>query len=102
MASARSGSCGRCCRWWTGRCRTPLGANPLVVRAAALGLEIAYMTYAISQFSGLSLWECLSRVIVVLTVGYALLIGIVGGSRRERAAAARHLSAQCLSAGVAD
>ena len=56
----------------------PLGANPLVVLTASLGLETAYMTYAIRQFSGLPLWECLSRVIVVLTVGYALLIGIVG------------------------
>jgi len=29
----------------------PLGAKPLAVPAASLGLEIAYMTYASRQFS---------------------------------------------------
>ena len=56
----------------------PLGANPLTVLGVTLGVEVAYMTYAIWQFSGLALWECAVRVTVVLVVGYALLIGLIG------------------------
>lgn len=56
----------------------PLGANPVVVLSASLGLETVYLTYAIQGFSRLSAWECLSRVVIVLAVGYALLVGVLG------------------------
>ena len=38
------------------------------------------MTYAIWQFSGLALWAC-AVVTVVLVVGYALLIGLIGADQ---------------------
>ena len=56
----------------------PVGANPLIVLWVTLGIEVVYMTYAIWQFSGLPLWRCVARVLVVLLAGYTLLIGVVG------------------------
>jgi Protein of unknown function (DUF3667) len=56
----------------------PLGANPLTVLTVTLSTEVLYMTYAIWQFSGLPLWRCVLRVLCVLCVGYALLVGVIG------------------------
>jgi hypothetical protein len=56
----------------------PLGADAVTVLWVTLGIEVLYMTYAIWQFSGLALWRCVGRVVVVLIAGYALLIGVFG------------------------
>jgi hypothetical protein len=56
----------------------PLGADAVTVLWVTLGIELLYMTYAIWQFSGLALWRCVGRVLVVLIAGYALLIGVFG------------------------
>lgn len=47
----------------------PLCAQPLIVLRVSLSLEVVYLTYAIRQFSGLSLLECLSPVVTMLMVG---------------------------------
>jgi hypothetical protein len=59
----------------------PLGADPVSVLLLMLALESAYFTYVVRQLTGLPLWECLARVIAVLTFGYALLIAIMGPGR---------------------
>ena len=46
-----------------------LCAHPLIVPRVSLRLEVVYLTYAIRQFSGRSLLECLSPVVTVLMVG---------------------------------
>jgi Protein of unknown function (DUF3667) len=59
----------------------PLSTNPVTVMAVMLGVEAAYLTYAVQRFSRLPLWECTVRVLAVLSVGYVLLIALVGAER---------------------
>lgn len=59
----------------------PLGANRMTVWLVTLSIEIIYATYAVHQFSRLSLWGSSVRVSVVLVVGHGIVIGIAGLDR---------------------
>jgi hypothetical protein len=59
----------------------PLGADSLVVSAVTVGIELAYTSYAVTQFSRLPAWQSVLRVAVVLAVGYGSLVAVVGIER---------------------
>lgn len=59
----------------------PLGDNPALVTGVTLGVESAYVIYAVTSFSRQPLWKCALRVGVVLALGYGLLSVLVGLER---------------------
>jgi hypothetical protein len=48
---------------------------------ATIGIEVVYITYAVSGFAQLKLFRSLLRVAAVLAVGYGLPTAIVGAER---------------------
>lgn len=59
----------------------PLGANGLTVLAVTFAIELAYLTYAVAQFTRLSWPGSFARVFLVLVVGYGILVGLAGPDR---------------------
>lgn len=56
----------------------PLAANPSVVAVVMIGIEIVYTSYAVKQFARLPAVFAFLRVGIVLTIGYGVLVGLVG------------------------
>lgn len=58
-----------------------LGANDLTVTIVTTAIEVLYITHAVAQFARLPYWLSFARVTAVLTIGYAVLVGLVGLER---------------------
>lgn len=54
------------------------GSSPVAVSSVMFAIELAYTAYAVQQFSGLTIGQSATRVGIVLTLGYAVLVGMVG------------------------
>jgi hypothetical protein len=59
----------------------PLGASNLMVTVVLAAIEVIYLTHAVAQFARLPHWLSFMRVSVVLTVGYTVLVALVGIER---------------------
>jgi hypothetical protein len=58
-----------------------LGANDVTVTVVLTAIEVIYITHAVAQFARLPHWLSFARVTAVLTIGYALLVALVGLER---------------------
>jgi hypothetical protein len=57
------------------------GTNTRAVALIAVSIEAIYLIYAVRQFARLPWWLSAVRVLTVLTVGYGLLVALVGLER---------------------